>query len=74
MHRMKLKEEESDTQVPHNEIPNNESTKFKASQEPMNETAKEDQINESENDYYRIIAKMTAKRNRLAVKKAVHEA
>ncbi|PWA60046.1 DnaJ domain-containing protein [Artemisia annua] len=44
------------------------------SQEPMNETAKEYEIKESEKDYSRRIAEMTAKRNRLAVERAVHEA
>lgn len=74
MHRMKLEEEESNTQVPHDEIPDNGSSKFKASQEPINETDKEDEIKESEKDYSRRIDEMTAKRNRLAVERAVREA
>nr|GEX08085.1 hypothetical protein [Tanacetum cinerariifolium] len=74
IHNMKLEEEESKTQVPHNEIPGIESTKLKASEEPINETDKKDEIKESEKDYSRRIDEMTAKRNRLAVERAVREA
>ncbi|GJV83125.1 auxilin-like protein 1, partial [Tanacetum coccineum] len=74
IHGMKLEEEESNTQVPHNAIPGIESTKLKASEEPINETDKKDEIKESEKDYSRRIDEMTAKRNRLAVERAVREA